>query len=101
MLHGLAIVSYPTIPPAIAVLAAPLLPWRRWRHPAFLVYPLGLFLGAGWTLIFVLRASAEQLKTAIDYTVFGGGVSRGVDLENPKPTMFGRLIELQIWPFQR
>jgi hypothetical protein len=80
VLHGLAIVAYPTIPPAVAVLAAPLLPWRQWRHPPFIVYPLGLFLGAGWILIFVLRVSAEQLKTAIDYTVFGGGVNRGAGL---------------------
>jgi hypothetical protein len=80
VLHGLAIVSYPTIPPAVAAFAASLLPWRQWRRPAFLSYPLGLILGGGWSLIFLLGVSAEQLQAAINYTVFEAGQPRNVGL---------------------
>ncbi|HMD43747.1 MAG TPA: hypothetical protein VKH45_11755 [Candidatus Acidoferrum sp.] len=84
LFHGLAIVSYPTLLMGIAVFALVLLPWRRWRRIAFLSYLLGTAIGGGWSLLFVLRVSREQLRTAVNYMLScgqqGGGLPKFVSI---------------------
>jgi hypothetical protein len=84
LLHGLAVVCYPTLSLGIGVFALLLLPWRQPRWVAFLSYVLGVAMGGGWILAFLLRISREELTRAVGYMLSvghqGGGFSKFISI---------------------